>query len=56
MSENKNVVLETRKLKKIYNYRTDNAFEALHDIDFQVFEGDFVAIMTVWCRQVYLHQ
>ncbi|MCR4951997.1 MAG: ABC transporter ATP-binding protein [Solobacterium sp.] len=38
-------VLETKHLKKVYNYNTPNAFEALHDINFQVFEGDFVAIM-----------
>jgi putative ABC transport system ATP-binding protein len=39
------IVLETRKLKKIYNYRTDSAFEALHDIDFQAKEGEFIAVM-----------
>jgi putative ABC transport system ATP-binding protein len=43
MSEN--VVLEAKHLKKIYNYRTPNAFEALHDVNFQVVDGDFVAIM-----------
>ena len=32
-------------MKKIYNYHTPNEFEALHDINFQVFRGDFVAIM-----------
>ena len=40
-----NVVLETKKLKKIYNFGTENAFEALHDIDFQVSKGEFIAIM-----------
>lgn len=40
-----NIVLEAKNLKKVYNYNTPNAFEALHDINFQVFEGDFVAIM-----------
>ncbi len=39
------VVLEARHMKKIYNYNTSNEFEALHDINFQVFKGDFVAIM-----------
>ena len=38
-------VLEAKKLKKVYNFNTPNAFEALHDINFQVEEGDFVAIM-----------
>ena len=38
-------VLEAKKLKKLYNFNTPNAFEALHDINFQVEEGDFVAIM-----------
>ncbi len=38
-------VLETRHLKKVYNYNTPNAFEALHDINFEVHKGDFVAIM-----------
>jgi len=39
------IVLETKHLKKIYNYRTNNAFEALHDINIQVREGEFVAVM-----------
>ena len=39
------VVLEARHMKKIYNYNTSNEFEALHDINFQVYQGDFVAIM-----------
>lgn len=43
MSEN--VVLEAKNLTKIYNYHMPNEFEALHGIDFQVFGGDFVAIM-----------
>lgn len=41
----KKVILETKHLKKIYNYRTDNEFEALHDINFKVYEGEFVAVM-----------
>lgn len=39
------IVLEAIHLKKIYNYATPNAFEALHDINFQVHEGEFVGIM-----------
>lgn len=39
------VVLEAVHLKKVYNYATPNAFEALHDINFQVKEGEFVGIM-----------
>ena len=38
-------VLEAKNLKKVYNFNTANAFEALHDINFKVEEGDFVAIM-----------
>ena len=38
-------VLEAKNLKKVYNFNTANAFEALHNISFQVEEGDFVAIM-----------
>ena len=40
-----NIVLEAVHLKKVYNYATPNAFEALHDINFQVHEGEFVGIM-----------
>ncbi len=40
-----NIVLEVKKLKKVYNYGTENAFEALHSIDFQVYEGEFIAVM-----------
>jgi len=38
-------VLEARHMKKIYNHNTPNAFEALHDINFRVEKGDFVAVM-----------
>ncbi|MBR4446066.1 MAG: ABC transporter ATP-binding protein [Solobacterium sp.] len=38
-------VLEAKKLTKIYNANTPNAFEALHAIDFQVKEGEFIGIM-----------
>ena len=31
-----NVVLEAKHMKKVYNAMTLNAFEALHDINFQV--------------------
>lgn len=43
--EEKKVVLEARNMKKIYNYQTPNEFEALHNINFKVYEGEFVAIM-----------
>ncbi len=39
------IVLEAKHMKKIYNYRTANAFEALHDINIQVHKGEFVAVM-----------
>jgi len=39
------IVLEAKNLKKVYNYGTENAFEALHDINFQVYEGEFIGIM-----------
>ena len=38
-------LLEAKKLTKIYNANTPNAFEALHAIDFQVKEGEFIGIM-----------
>lgn len=38
-------ILETRKLRKVYNFHTINEFEALHDIDFKVRKGEFIAIM-----------
>ncbi len=40
-----NVVLEAKHMKKVYNALTDHEFEALHDINITVEEGDFVAIM-----------
>ena len=43
--EEKKVVLEARNMKKIYNYQTPNEFEALHNINFKVYEGEFVSIM-----------
>lgn len=46
MKEKENeYILEARHLKKVYNAHTENAFEALHDIDFKVREGEFVAVM-----------
>ncbi len=42
---NENVILEARNLKKIYNLHSSNAFEALHGINLQVKEGEFVVIM-----------
>lgn len=44
MEENK-IVLEAIHMKKVYNYTTPNAFEALHDINFKVYDGEFVGIM-----------
>lgn len=44
-TQQKSFILETKHLKKVYNAHTDNAFEALHNIDFQVEPGEFVAIM-----------
>ena len=38
-------VLKVDKLKKVYNPYTDSEFEALHSIDFQIEEGEFVCIM-----------
>ena len=38
-------ILEVKKLKKIYGLHTQNEFEALHDIDFQVKLGEFICIM-----------
>lgn len=40
-----NEVLRTKKLKKVYGLHTANEFEALHDIDFSVKEGEFICIM-----------
>lgn len=45
MEDNRKVVLEARNMKKIYNYQTPNEFEALHNINFKVYEGEFVGIM-----------
>ena len=39
------IVLEAKHMKKIYNFGTTNEFEALHDINFQVHNGEFIAIM-----------
>ncbi len=39
------IVLEAKNMKKIYNYRTENAFEALHGINIQVRKGEFIGIM-----------
>ena len=38
-------VLEAVHMKKVYNAGTSHDFEALHDINVQVHEGDFVAVM-----------
>lgn len=39
------LVLDVRKLTKIYGYHTENEFEALHSINFQVKKGEFICIM-----------
>lgn len=39
------VILKAEKLVKIYNAYQKNAFEALHGIDFEVYEGEFIGIM-----------
>ncbi len=38
-------ILKTKGLLKVYNYRTSNAYEALHRINLEVDEGEFVSIM-----------
>lgn len=38
-------ILEAKDLVKIYNARTENAYEALHGITLDVMEGDFLCIM-----------
>lgn len=40
-----NKVLEATNIVKIYNPNTKNAFEALHEINLDVYEGDFICIM-----------
>lgn len=39
------VVLNVKKMTKVYNLHMEKEFEALHDIDFQVMDGDFICIM-----------
>lgn len=39
------IILQVKKLKKVYGLHTQNEFEALHDIDFEVREGEFICIM-----------
>lgn len=39
------IILKVKKLKKVYGLHTQNEFEALHDIDFEVREGEFICIM-----------
>ncbi len=38
-------VLEAQHMRKVYNFNTRNAFEALHDISFKVEPGEFVGVM-----------
>ena len=42
---NNEIVLEAKNMRKVYNFNSANAFEALHDINFQVKKGEFVGIM-----------
>lgn len=39
------LVLDVKNLTKIYGYHTENEFEALHSINFQVKKGEFICIM-----------
>lgn len=39
------IILDVKKLTKIYGYRTENEFKALHNINFQVKKGEFICIM-----------
>ena len=39
------LILDVRKLKKVYGLHTESEFEALHDIDFKVNKGEFICIM-----------
>ena len=39
------IILETKKLTKIYNQERENEFEALHGIDFTVWAGEFLCVM-----------
>lgn len=39
------IVLEAQHMKKVYNMMSASEFDALHDINIQVAEGDFVAVM-----------
>lgn len=38
-------ILQAKNLTKIYGLHTENEFEALHGIDFQVKHGEFICIM-----------
>lgn len=40
-----NTVLQAKHVRKIYNFRTRNEFEALHDINLEVKEGEFIGVM-----------
>lgn len=39
------VVLKTERLVKIYNKEMENEFEALHRIDFEVMQGELICVM-----------
>ncbi len=38
-------ILEAKKLTKIYGIHSQNEFEALHALDFQLEPGEFICIM-----------
>ena len=41
----RDIILEAVNMVKVYNENTENAFEALHGINFRVYDGDFIAVM-----------
>jgi len=44
-SQTPQIILQTKKLTKIYNLERENEFEALHGIDFTVWAGEFLCVM-----------
>jgi len=41
----KEIILDAKNITKIYNLNLENEFEALHDIQFQVKQGEFICVM-----------
>lgn len=39
------LILNVKNLRKVYGYHTEQEFEALHNINFQVKKGEFICIM-----------